>query len=169
MCPSRCAWGARGSTAGKPLWVPPVASPLGDFGGRRAPRRLGWGTGAAPRSRPTVGGEDRNNGRRRLAEDLREKNPLFRATAWATSLGLLPHASGTETGSVERPHTSRRPSQPKPEVSSPRYPSPSPPDAGQRDREPIQEHWRGTSSAPGMPLAAPQQSPSLGLCLGTGT
>lgn len=151
---------------GKLLWTPPITSPLGDFGGRRAPRRLGWGTGAAPRSRPTVGGEDRNNGRRHLAEDLRGKknNPLFTATAWATSPGLLPHASGAEMGSMERPHTSRRPSQPKPEVSSLCYLSPSPPDAVQRDGEPVQDHRRGTSSATEMPLAAPQDSPPLWAC-----
>lgn len=125
LCPSQSAWGARGSAAGKLLWT----SSLGDFGGRRTPLHQGWGAKAVPCSRPTVGGKDRNNGRKRLAEDLRgKKTSLFAVTAWATSLGLLPHARGAETGSMERPHTSRRQSQPKPEVSSLRYPSPSSPD-----------------------------------------
>lgn len=163
LSPSRRAWGARDSTVGKLLWAPPIASPPGDFGGRRAPRRLGWDAGAVPRSRPTVGGEDRNNGQRRLAEDLREKkNPLFTATAWATSLGLLPHASSAKMGNMGRPHTLRRPSQANPEASSPRYPSPSPPDTVQRDREPIQEHRRGASSV----TELPRVEPFSGLVLG---
>lgn len=128
VCPSQSAEGASGSAV-KMLWTPHCL-PAGGFWWEEGTSGLGH-RGSA--SLQTAGGKNRNNGWRRLAEDLREKNPLFTATAWATSLGLLPHASGTEMGSMERPHTSRRPSQPKPEVSSPCYPSSSPPDAEQRD------------------------------------
>lgn len=142
----------------------------GDFGGRKAPWHQGWGARAVPHSRPMVGGEDRNNGRRRLAEDLREKKKSsLHSNCIGHFTGAAPTRQWRRNGSMERPHTSRRPSQSKPEVSGPCYPSPSSSDAEQRDKEPIQEHQRGTSSVPEASLAAPQQSTSPGLCLGMGT
>lgn len=73
MCPSRGTHGERGDARGKPLWDP---------------QHWGWGSEAVSCSSPTLGGEDRNNGRRHLAEDLRENIPSA-ATAWTTSLQLL--------------------------------------------------------------------------------
>lgn len=84
-CPSRSTHGKRGNAGGEPLWDP---------------QHWGWGSEAVSCSSPTLGGEDRNNGRRHLAEDLRENIPSA-AMAWTTSLQLLWHACGAGMGAWE--------------------------------------------------------------------
>lgn len=118
-----------------------------------------------PCSRPTVGGKDRNNGWRHLAEDLRKKKilslqQLLRLLHCGCSHTPVAPKHGVWT---ERPHTSRRPSQTKPVVSSlhyPHHPSPSLPDTEQRDRGPIQQHQRAMSFVP--PGRAPLQACTQG-------
>lgn len=84
-CPSRSTHGTRGNAGGEPLWDP---------------QHWGWGSEAVSCSSPTLGGEDRNNGRRHLAEDLRENIPSA-AMAWTTSLQLLWHACDAGMGAWE--------------------------------------------------------------------
>lgn len=102
MCPSWGTHGERGDARGKPLWDP---------------QHWGWGSEAASCSSPTLGGEDRNNGRRHLAEDLRENIPSA-ATAWTTSLQLLWHAGGAGMGAWEdhthQDHRSKKKKKQKP-------------------------------------------------------
>lgn len=119
VCPSQSASGARG----KLLWT----TSSGDFGRKKAPWHQGWGTRTVLHSISTG-----RRGRKQWLEAFgrepegnqrtwgKSENPPFTATAQAASLGLVPHASSTKMGRMERPHTSRRLSQTKPEVFSSR-------------------------------------------------
>lgn len=101
MCPPQSALGARGSAEDKA-----AADPLA--GG------FWWeeGTLASGLGRQGSALFQTHSGRRgqkqwleafgRGPEGKKKKNPHFAATAWATSLRLLPHAGGAETGSMDR-------------------------------------------------------------------
>lgn len=98
MCPSQSALGARGSAEGTLLRTSLLDS-------------LWWeeGTLASGLGRQGSALFQTHSGRQGQKQWLEafgrgpeeKKNPLFAATARATSLWLLPHAGGAETGSMD--------------------------------------------------------------------